>query len=99
MNMSSNLKRLIVILMAVASLAIANAGEGKRYVVQPGAPVATSVEALRAGKVTTNNDYRIVYAVKVKGTPSDVLAFSEKSDGTGKIYYVEYKYAPEKNGR
>jgi hypothetical protein len=93
------MKNLILILIAIASLTIANAGEGKRYVVQPGAPVATSVEALRKGNVTTNSDYKIVYAVKVKGTPPDVLAFSENYDRSGKIYYVEYKYAPEKFGR
>ena len=59
----------MLILVVIASVAIANAGEGKRYVVQPGAPVATSVEALRKGEVTINHDYKIVYAVKVKGTP------------------------------
>ena len=85
--------------MAIASLTIAHAEEGKRYVVQPGAPVATSVEGLRQGKVTINPDYIIVYGVKVNGTPPDVLAFSKNYDRTGKIYYVAYKYAPEKFGR
>jgi hypothetical protein len=59
----------LLILIVIASLTIANAGECERYVVQPGAPVATSVEALRKGKVTINHDYKIVYAVKVKGMP------------------------------
>jgi hypothetical protein len=54
--------------MVLASLTIADASNG-RYVIQPGAPVATSVEALRSGKVTINPDYEIMYSVKVKGVP------------------------------
>jgi hypothetical protein len=92
------MKNLLPVLMALASLTIANASNG-RYVIQPGAPVATSVEALRSGKVTINHDYVIVYDVKVKGVPPGILAFSENPDRSGKVYYVEFKYAPEKNGR
>ena len=96
--MIQKMKKLVLILTAIVSLTtIANAEGGKRYVLQPGAPVATSVDGLRHGHVRINNDYKIVLGVNVKETPADVLAFREGLNG--RIYYVEYKYAPEKFGR
>ena len=64
---------------------------------QPGAPIAISVEDLRNGKVIINNDYKIVFSVPVKGLPPGILAFKEGPNG--KTFYVELKYAPEKDGR
>ena len=84
--------------MAITSLTVSNANASQgRYVLQPGAPIATSVEALRSGKVTINNDYKIVFSVPVKGLPPGILAF--KDGPNSKVYYVEFKYAPEKDGR
>jgi hypothetical protein len=99
---NENMKNLLLIVVAIAS--IANANElhpGKRYVIQPGARVATSVEALRQGKGTVDKkwDYDMVQGVKMKGLPPAIIAFTENEDGSGPIYYVESKYAPEKFGR
>jgi hypothetical protein len=91
------MKNLILVLIAVVSLEIAANASLGRYVLQPGAPIATSVEDLRSGKVIINNDYKIVFSVPVKGLPPGILAFKEGPNG--KTYYVDLKYAPEKDGR
>jgi hypothetical protein len=89
------MKNPLLILTALVSLTIANAGEGKRYVVPPGTPVATSEEGLGNGDVTINSQLKIVHAVEVKGTPKGIMAFREN----GQLYYVEYSKVSEKFGR